>query len=111
VSGRGTVTAAALIVAIELLAMAAPLPRAGQPTSNPGKAVFDGICAGCHGPDGAGDIGPRLVPFTRSSRELLAVVREGVGMMPALSARDISDDEVAAVAEFLKSLSDKPAAE
>jgi mono/diheme cytochrome c family protein len=111
VSGRGIVTtAAALIVAIEW-AMAAPLPRAVQPASNPGKAAFDGICAGCHGPDGAGDIGPRLVPFTRSSRELLAVVREGVGMMPALSARDISDDEVAAVAGFLKSLSDKPAAE
>ena len=57
--------------------------------------------------EGGGDIGPRLVPFTWSNLEVFAIVREGNGMMPAMSVRDISDEEVAAVAEYLRSLSAK----
>jgi mono/diheme cytochrome c family protein len=78
-------------------------PRA-EP-DNVGKTAFERICAGCHGNKGAGDIGPRLVPFTWSNREVFAIVREGNGMMPAMSVRDISDEEVTAVAEYLRSLS------
>ncbi len=79
--------------------------RAALAQSTGGKAAFDRICMGCHGPEGVGGIGPRLVPFNKDNRELFAIVREGSGQMPALSAADISDDEVAAVAEYLRSLS------
>lgn len=75
----------------------------GQSAS--GKTTFDRICAGCHGAEAAGDVGPRLVPFTKSNRELLGIVREGTGQMPALSVRDITDEEVVGVAEYLRSLS------
>jgi len=47
------------------------------------------------------------VPFTWSNREVLAIVREGNGMMPAMAVRDISDEEIAAVAEYLRNLSAK----
>ena len=73
--------------------------------SGAGKAAFERMCAGCHGAEGVGDVGPRLVPFAKSNRELMGIVREGTGQMPALSVRDISDEEVAAVAEYLRALS------
>jgi mono/diheme cytochrome c family protein len=69
-----------------------------------GQRAFERICSGCHGPKAGGDVGPPLVPFHWVDREVLAIVREGNGMMPAMSARDISDEEVVAVAEYLRSL-------
>jgi mono/diheme cytochrome c family protein len=72
--------------------------------SDRGKAEFERICSGCHGKEGIGEVGPRLVPFTKSNRELLAIVREGSGQMPAISVTDISDENVAAVAEYLRQL-------
>jgi mono/diheme cytochrome c family protein len=105
----GFATVGAVIVAVVVVVV--PLRGAIQNApNNPGKTAFERICAGCHGNEGAGDIGPRLVPFSRSNRELLAIVREGVGMMPAVSARDIGDAEVAAVAEYLRSLTEKSSA-
>ena len=104
---RGSVSGSAMAVLVEVLAVTVLLMGAAaraQP-DNMGKTAFERICAGCHGDKGAGDIGPRLVPFTWSNREVLAIVREGNGMMPAMSVRDINDEEVAAVAEYLRSLS------
>jgi mono/diheme cytochrome c family protein len=49
--------------------------------------------------------GPRLVPFTREYEELLAIVREGTGEMPPISARDLPDQGVAQIVAYLKSLS------
>jgi mono/diheme cytochrome c family protein len=93
---RGIVTVAALVLVVAGAAR-------GQPPAD-GQAAFDRICATCHGPKGAGDVGPRLVPFTRGNRELLGIVRDGTGQMPAISERDISDEEVVAVADYLRSL-------
>ena len=70
-----------------------------------GQAAFERVCSVCHGRDARGDIGPRLVPFSRESDELLAIVREGMGQMPPISARDISDENVSEIAAYLKSLS------
>ena len=52
-----------------------------------------------------GDAGPRLVPFSREYDELLGIVREGAGQMPPISARELSDEGVAQVLAYLKSLS------
>jgi alcohol dehydrogenase (cytochrome c) len=51
-----------------------------------------------------GAVGPPLLPFTRSSRELLAIVREGGAQMMSFTSRDLSDEEVAAIAQYLASL-------
>src|SRR5262249_45239137 len=58
-----------------------------------GQAAFDRVCSMCHGREARGDIAPRLVRFSREPDELLAMVREGIGQMPPISARDISDED------------------
>lgn len=81
-------------------------PGAGAaPKDASGKDAFDRICAACHGPEARGDAGPRLVPFGGSLDALRAVVREGSGQMPPVSTREMSDDSVALVHEYLLSLS------
>jgi mono/diheme cytochrome c family protein len=70
-----------------------------------GAAAFTRVCQRCHGPEARGDAGPRLVPFSREYDEVLAIVREGVGQMPPISARELPDEGVRQVVEYLKSLS------
>jgi mono/diheme cytochrome c family protein len=70
-----------------------------------GQADFDRVCKVCHGAEGRGDAGPRLVPFTREYEELLGIVREGAGEMPPISARELPDEGVARILAYLKSLS------
>lgn len=101
-SAFGAVLGAAFLMA------AASAQTSSSGDAEDGAAAFARICAGCHGAEGAGGVGPRLVPFTRTERELLAIVREGNGQMPALSRVDISDEEVAAVAEYLRKLGATP---
>ena len=72
-----------------------------------GRAAYQKVCEACHGPLGAGKEGPRLVPFTMEFEALLAIVREGGGQMPQISAREISDEQVRQVTSFLKSLTPK----
>jgi mono/diheme cytochrome c family protein len=70
-----------------------------------GQADFDRVCKVCHGAEGRGDAGPRLVPFTREYEELLGIVREGAGEMPPISPRELPDEGVARILGYLKSLS------
>ena len=71
---------------------------------HPGQAPFDRVCKVCHGEEGKGNAGPRLVPFEMDADELLIRVREGGGEMPPISANRVSDDEVKQIAAYLKSL-------
>jgi mono/diheme cytochrome c family protein len=103
--GRGGIATRVLVGAAAFPVVSLLLLRvAGAQPENPGRTAFERVCAGCHGSKASGDIGPPLVPFRLTDREVLAVVREGKGMMPALSARDISDEEIVAVAEYLRHL-------
>jgi quinoprotein glucose dehydrogenase len=76
--------------------------RASSPT---GQAAYEQMCASCHGAMGRGDAGPRLVPFTRETADLLGIVRQGSGQMPPLSERALTDDTLRQIAEYLRSLS------
>ena len=89
-----------------LLAFPAGTARAQeQEAKSPGQVAFDQVCKVCHGPEGRGDGAPRLTPFDRDIDELLGIVREGTGQMPPISAREVSDEQVGAIADYLKSLS------
>ena len=77
------------------------LARGAQPS---GQAAFDRVCKTCHGPEARGDAGPRLVPFSRGDEELLGIVREGIGQMPPISARELPDEGVVQIAAYLRSL-------
>lgn len=69
-----------------------------------GEAHFARVCQRCHGAQGRGDSAPRLVPFARDVDEVLGIVREGVGQMPPISARELSDEAVGQIVEYLKAL-------
>ena len=69
-----------------------------------GAAAYGDVCQACHGPDGQGGLGPPLVPMTKSVREVLAIVREGIGQMPPVSSAETSDADVAAIVAYLGSI-------
>lgn len=84
----------------------APRSAQRQDAKHAGQVDFDRVCKVCHGPEGRGDAGPRLVPFTREYEETLGIVREGAGQMPPISVRELPDEGVAQIIAYLKSLSD-----
>lgn len=64
-------------------------------------------CETCHGPGGNGNgQGPALVPFTLDLRELVTIVRQGVGLMPGTPRDRVSDDEIAEIRRYLIGLSE-----
>jgi alcohol dehydrogenase (cytochrome c) len=74
-----------------------------------GRRAFEARCAGCHGPKGEGSIGPPLVPFVHDDSALLGIVRQGGDQMVGIPEGDISDEAVAAVGVYLRTLKPAPA--
>jgi mono/diheme cytochrome c family protein len=70
-----------------------------------GKAVFADTCGGCHTLSAAGTsgtTGPNLDDVSLDAGAIESIVRDGRGGMPAFGDK-LSDDEVAAVADFVAS--------
>ena len=83
---------------------AARAPEAAVAPDQPAEQAFARVCRACHGEQGRGGLAPGLIPMTRSANDLLAIVREGIGQMPPISARELSDAETLRIAEYLRSL-------
>lgn len=86
-------------VLLAALIVASALSHAQSPRQTPverGKADLYAAsnCAGCHGVEGRGGMGPRLDKLSLSAQEFLTVVRKGKGMMPATREDQLSDEEV-----------------
>jgi mono/diheme cytochrome c family protein len=80
-------------------------PRADPAASDAVRTLYLGSCAGCHGRDLAGGVGPALdgslgspAPGRERIRE---VVRQGHGRMPPIGSA-WSDEELDAVATFVR---------
>jgi cytochrome c551 len=74
----------------------------GEPVVN-GRAVFTDSCGGCHTLSAAGTSGasgPNLDGVGLDATAIEAIVSGGRGGMPAFSG-DLSEEEIAAVAEFV----------
>jgi mono/diheme cytochrome c family protein len=79
----------------------------------PGKAAYDKSCAGCHGPDGKGNekmtaiLGVKDLSIAgketakKSDEQLLKVIAEGAGKMPASK---LTKDEQKQVLTYTRSL-------
>ena len=70
-----------------------------------GKAVFADTCGSCHTLSAAGTsgtTGPNLDDVSLDAGAIEGIVRDGRGGMPAFGDQ-LSDDEVAAVADFVAS--------
>jgi cytochrome c oxidase subunit 2 len=67
-----------------------------------GEETFAGACAKCHGPEGQGDIGPRLAgnPVVEDADTVEEIVRNGRNEMPPVG-RDWSDEHMEALTEYL----------
>ena len=107
--------AAAVVLFIVLLFTNEPTP---PPAVHPdvvaaaggvdGAAIFGQRCAGCHGGDGSGGIGPRLaagrvLAVFPDAQEQIAVVANGRGGMPAFAER-LTAEEIAAVVEYTRTV-------
>lgn len=94
---------------------------ANQPTASPavpaaaieaaggidGSVIYSARCAGCHGGDGSGGIGPKLatrvvVRFPDPAKQVV-VVTEGRRGMPAFGGR-LTEEEIAAVVEYTRTI-------
>ena len=70
----------------------------------PGRRVYEAKCSQCHGAEGRGGKGPRLVPFEWSYERALDLIRNPVCDMPPIPASEVSDAEVAQIVEYLKAI-------
>ena len=73
-----------------------------------GAALYGSNCAGCHGGDGSGGIGPRLsggrmVARFPDAADQIAVVTAGRGGMPAFSGR-LSNEEITAIVDYTRTV-------
>ncbi len=102
----------AMIVGVSLLG--AWSPKAMAADTSAGKAVFEKSCVSCHGKDGKGNpamakvLGEKGLNLTakevtqRSDEQLLKVITEGAGKMPA--QKSLSKDQQQAVLAYVRSL-------
>jgi mono/diheme cytochrome c family protein len=87
-----------------VLAMSVCTWAIGRAAEDPGEGVYRSNCSRCHGPEGRGAQGPNLIPFKWSYQEALDAIRHPVCDMPAFSQSDLSDDEVAQIVAYLKTI-------
>jgi mono/diheme cytochrome c family protein len=100
--GRGSIAAFVTLAGTAILANCVSSARAQEPPR--GKAPYDRVCSVCHGPNARGDAGPGLIPFEFDLDEVVGIVREGRGQMPPIAASRVSDEEIASIVEYLRSL-------
>jgi cytochrome c oxidase cbb3-type subunit III len=69
-----------------------------------GKQIFAAQCAGCHGFDGSGQLGPNLhgVEDRRGDAGIFSVVRNGTGAMPPVMS--LNDQRVWQVVGYVRTL-------
>lgn len=77
----------------------------GRAAENPqGERLYTAHCKECHGPEGNGGDGPKLVPFKWTYEEALEQIRMPLCQMPAFPEADLSDAEVRAIVNYLKTI-------
>ena len=81
----------------------APEFRASSVEVSRGERLFHKFCYQCH-PGGAGGLGPALNDKPLPEVAIRTQIRKGLGAMPAFDDSWMSDEEVAAVAEYVETL-------
>lgn len=83
-----------------------PAPDAGS-----GKRLFmTYYCYSCHGTEGHGGAGPRLVVAASPDALIRYVRRPTGGNMPAYTSKSISDQELRDIHAYLRSIKPSPSA-
>ena len=76
----------------------------GSAAGETGERVYLDKCSRCHGAEGRGGMAPSLVPFQWSDERALKLVREPECDMPPMSADEVSDEEVAQIVTYLRTI-------
>jgi len=81
----------------------APAPDGDAAATEGGQVYAAAGCAGCHGDNGDGDVGPALAGNSNLNNTtlVLAQILQGGEAMPPFGDR-LSDEEVAAVANYIR---------
>ena len=72
-----------------------------------GKAIYTSKCAGCHGADGGGKIGPAIKGTSMSADQIAEFLTKGAEGKKAPHSKGMSGlsaDQAKAVADYVKSL-------
>jgi mono/diheme cytochrome c family protein len=97
-----------------VLTLSMPLAQAFAADADAGKTAYEKTCAGCHGADGKGNpavaktLGEKGLNIVgketkqKSDDELLKIITEGAGKMPA--SKKLTGDEQKAVLRYSRSL-------
>lgn len=85
------------------LAGLALIPAAGIAAADdaPPPPAFSATCAMCHGERGEGLAGPTLRPLAIPPGDVAGIVRSGSGQMPAIPRDQLSDADLATIADWL----------
>lgn len=91
--------------------MPQPITAVDRPDATGGEALFVVHCIMCHGPNGMGTglLGRRLEPGQALLEDrgdltadyVIQAARMGIGNMPAIPRGEVSDEELAQIAEYL----------
>lgn len=84
-----------------------PEVRALSAAALRGERLFGKFCYQCH-PDGAGGLGPALNDKPLPAFAVRTQIRKGVGAMPAFGDDWLTDEQVAAIAEYVTALGAAP---
>jgi mono/diheme cytochrome c family protein len=93
-----------LLSVLSVVAVISAGAAAQQSDPPPGRAPYRRVCATCHGENAEGNQGPALARIDIDYDEFVAKVRHSDGEMPSIPAKEITDDELKQVFEYLKSL-------
>ena len=109
----GTTLTAACALASTLALSACGKSRRDEPITRPlvsddprialGHRVFSRHCHQCH-PGGAAGLAPSINDKPLPVNLLKTQVRKGLGLMPAFSEKEISDEELDGIIRYLKAL-------
>jgi putative heme-binding domain-containing protein len=102
-----------VVFILALPAFAQELAKASAGEISKGKKLFDGLCAGCHGTEGAGGgVGPPLarpkLARARDDDALMQIIRRGIPGTDMPAARQWDPGEVFQIAAYVKKLGSIP---
>jgi mono/diheme cytochrome c family protein len=108
VNGLEVLALLAIVVFVVMLFANEPESGGGASGGDPGAEIYATRCAGCHGADGGGGVGPQLsdgnvVDTFPDVADEVAVVTDGRGRMPAFGDR-LTPQEIDDVVAYTRTL-------
>ena len=73
----------------------------GHSTPETPQRIYEWHCLGCHGAHGEGAWGPNIQSLNRTDQEIVSVIANGQGKMPAFKGH-LSEAQMRELADYVK---------